>query len=79
MLKATRVHLEQLDQKSAVLVLLNQKNVVAYQLGDQVASKLWRDLQSVDAEREEHLYDILYISFALASYNAVLVLLQHIL
>ena len=50
MLETTGVHLEQFDQESAILILLDKKDIVSDQLSDKVAAKFWRDLECVHSK-----------------------------
>ena len=55
MLTSWLVDLHQLKEESVLKVCLQEKYVIPYQLVHQILAQLWRNLQSVDSEAEQHL------------------------
>jgi hypothetical protein len=53
MLASRLVDLHQLTEKSILKICLQEKNVIPYQLINQILAQLWRDLQGVDPEAEQ--------------------------
>jgi len=53
MLASRLVDLHQLKEKSILKICLQEKNVIPYQLINQILAQLWRDLQGVDSEAEQ--------------------------
>jgi hypothetical protein len=74
MLQSIRVHIDQINQKLAVFVLVDEEDVIADQFRDQIAPLLRRYLQSVNPERQHHLDDILRVAITLGPNNSILVL-----
>jgi len=74
-LESTRVHLQQVHKEAAVSILVDEEDVVADELSDQVPSEFGRDLKGVHSEREENFDDVFNVTFTLAPDYSVLVLL----
>ena len=75
MFKTGRIHLKQINQESAVPVLLDQKDIVSNEFSYQISAQFRRDLQSVDSQTQKHFNNVLNVAFALPSDYPVFMLL----